>query len=352
MSNQSVTASAPAAQNDGAGAPLDSLWQGKVVIWVVLAGEGLAAILTLAADQPEGRWVRFGLISLLVLWVTLLTLGGLYLLRGWLARVRAQQIAYVALALLLCSSWAVVALCWWLLRMVGALPDAQQDLMLRVSMIALIVGWLGLAAFQNYWRMRQLLLRAKQAELEALQARVRPHFLFNTLNTGAALVHARPDEAERLLLDLADLFRAALAGTREIALEEELALVRRYLEIEHLRFGDRLRVRWSLPPTLPAVRVPTLSLQPLIENAIRHGIERLPGGGEIEIRVESGEDALHIVIENPLSPPREGEQPPRGHNIGLPASAARIEAHTQGRGSVVAHAVDGRFVVDVRLPLV
>ena len=90
-------------------------------------------------------------------------------------------------------------------------------------------------------------MRAKQSELQALQARIRPHFLFNTLNTGAALVHPRPEEAERLLLDLADLFRAALAGPRQILLEDELSLARRYLEIEALRFGERLQVRWELP---------------------------------------------------------------------------------------------------------
>src|SRR5690606_11628475 len=105
-------------------------------------------------------------------------------------------------------------------------------------------------------------VRAKQAELEALQARIRPHFLFNTLNTGAALVHARPGEAERLLLGLSDLFRAALAGPGELPLEDELGLARRYLEIEALRFGPRLQVNWQLPAPLPEVWVPTLSIQP------------------------------------------------------------------------------------------
>ncbi len=126
--------------------------------------------------------------------------------------------AYVALGLLLqWSRGAIFLLAWWLMR--GLFSDAATDwqgMFLRYTAIAITVGLLGLAAFQNHWRTRQLAVRAKQSELEALQARIRPHFLFNTLNTGAALVHQRPGETERLLLDLADLFRAALAGPREI----------------------------------------------------------------------------------------------------------------------------------------
>lgn len=328
--------------------PLDSLWQGRVIIWVLLAGEGLATVLTLASETSQGLWVRFGLISLLVQWIALLTLGGLYVLRHWLRNLRPQWIAYIALGMLVFNTLAVVNLFWWLVGFAGEWPVERGDILLRGMAIALVVGWLGLAAFQNHWNARQLAVRAKQAELTALQARVRPHFLFNTLNTGAALVHLRPDEAERLLLDLADLFRAALGGPRAIALEEELALIRRYLEIESLRFRERLRVTWSLPETLPDVRVPTLSIQPLVENAIKHGIERIPGGGEVAIAVVAENDEVRIVIENPF--PADSDAPAQGHNVGLPASAAQIEAFTEGRGSVLARAEHGIFIATVRLP--
>ena len=331
------------------GAPLDSLWQGRVVIWVVLAGEGLAAVLTLAGDPPLGRWIRFGLLSLVVQWVALLTLGGLYLMRERLRNAKPQHVAYLALALLLLSSWSVLAISNVVLGELWRIPASDRtDVFLRVTGIVLVVGWLALAAFQNHWRARQLAVRAKQAELAALQARVRPHFLFNTLNTGAALVHYRPDEAEHLLLDLADLFRAALGGPRDIPLSEEIALIERYLEIESLRFRERLRVRWTRPEPMPDTRVPALSLQPLVENAIKHGIERLAGGGEIEIRIDSDDDGVVIVISNPM--PTEPVGASTGHNVGLPASLAQIEAYTEGRGSVVASAADGRFTVTVKLP--
>jgi two-component system sensor histidine kinase AlgZ len=333
---------------DRAHTPLDALWQGRVIIWVLLAGEGLATVLTLAADDSQNRWVRFGLISLLVQWVALLTLGGLYVLRHWLRTRKTQTIAYLALALLAFNSVVVVNLFWWALGGSGSWQVERADILLRSVAIALVVGWLGLAAFQNHWNARQLAVKAKQAELSALQARVRPHFLFNTLNTGAALVHQRPDEAERLLLDLADLFRAALGGPRTIPLEEELALIRRYLEIESLRFRERLRVRWSLPETLPDVLVPTLSLQPLVENAIKHGIERISGGGELSIGVDTEGDDIRIVIENPI--PSDDSAVSRGHNVGLSASSAQIEAFTEGRGGVEARAENGVFSATVRLP--
>src|SRR5690606_23707653 len=178
----------------------------------------------------------------------------------------------------------------------------------------------------NYARARHLLVRAKQLELEALQARIRPHFLFNTLNTGAALVHARPDEAERLLLDLADLFRAALRGPELVPLADELELTRRYLEIEGLRLGQRLQVRWQLPEPLPQAMVPALSMQPLAENAVRHGIEPLPEGGRIDIEANVAAGRITVEIRNDLG---DGDGRIDGHRIGLCAPPERA-----GRASV------------------
>ncbi|MFC3550108.1 sensor histidine kinase [Lysobacter cavernae] len=315
---------------------------------MLLAGEGLAAVLALAPGIEQGRWILFGLTSLSIQWIALFALGGLYLSRSWLARLRPQRIAYIALGLLLMGTWIISGVTWIFFR--GAGNFGQDDwisFVLRLTALVLTVGLLGLAAFQNYWHARQLSLRAKQSELEALQARIRPHFLFNTLNTGAALVHRRPEEVERLLLDLADLFRAALAGPREISLEDELALAQRYLEIESLRFGERLRVQWKLPRELPAVTVPALSIQPLVENAIRHGIERRADGGDIEIAVTTTPETVIVRIINPLA--TNGENRP-GHQVGLNASQVRIEALTGGRGSVLTQQEGRRFIATVRLP--
>lgn len=328
--------------------PLEVLWQPPALIAVVLAGEGLALVLALAPGYGVDRLVYFGLASLLIQWVSLLSLGGLYAARKALAPMPAHRVAWIALGLLLVNTW-VVGACAWLLR--GAWPLAQGGwpvFMLQLTAIALAVGLLGLAAFQNHWRARRLAVLAKQAELDALQARIRPHFLFNTLNTGAALVHARPEEAERLLLDLADLFRAALSGSREILLADELALARRYLEIEALRFGPRLRLSWDLPPELPPVLVPTLSIQPLVENAIRHGVEPSADGGAVEISVQVEAGTVRVVVRNDL--PRSGAAPVSGHQVGLASTRGRIEALGHGLGRLDAGIENGRYVVTISLP--
>jgi len=329
--------------------PLAALREAKVVVWVLAAGESLAAVLALAPGRTGDAWIAFGLNSLVIQWVALTTLALLYVLRDAVGRWRPLRQATFALGLALASTWVLLGLARVLVPEAWTSPeDNWLTFIVRMTTIVLALGLLSLAAFQNYWVGRQSALRAKQAELEALQARIRPHFLFNTLNTGAALVHAHPEAAERLLLDLADLFRAALAGPREIPLEEELALARRYIEIEALRFGDRLRVDWQLPRDIPRLMVPALSIQPLVENAIRHGVERLPSGGLVEIALTTTPENVVVRISNPLV--FVDGRPVAGHRVGLNASQARIEALTGCRGSVQTGVQGERFVATVRLP--
>ncbi|WP_242112393.1 sensor histidine kinase [Luteimonas aquatica] len=329
--------------------PLDTLWQAPAIAWMLFAGEALALVLALAPGSEEHRLRYFGLVSIAIQWTLLWTLAVTYLIRKPLRPLPPHRIAYVVLAILLFNTWGITELIGFVFRDSWRIARGEWAwTQWRALGIVTTVGIFGLAAFQNQWRTRQMALRAKQSELEALQARIRPHFLFNTLNTGAALVHQQPEAAERVLLDLADLFRAALAGPREISLEDELFLVRRYLEIEAFRLGDRLQVHWHLPQALPAANVPSLSIQPLVENAIRHGIERLPGGGDIDIAVTVTSNAVTVRISNPVPP--AGKQA-HGHQVGLSASQVRIEALTGGRGSVRIQSDGLRFYATVNLPL-
>ncbi|WP_343195858.1 sensor histidine kinase [Arenimonas daejeonensis] len=151
-----------------------------------------------------------------------------------------------------------------------------------------------------------------------------------------------------MLLDLADLFRAALSGPREIPLKDELALAQRYLEIEALRFGTRLRLHWQLPDTLPDVLVPTLSIQPLVENAIRHGVEPSANGGAVDVTVLLDADTVRIIIRNDL--PSGGKQPASGHQVGLISARERILALSQGRGHLDTEVAGGRYVATITLP--
>ena len=329
-------------------APLDALWRPTALMAVLLAGEALALILALA-PADNGDWlVRFGLSSLGIQWVALGTLCALYLARRLLARMPVQWVAWACLAILLGMTLLVSAAAWSVIGMTGDIEHGRTAFLVRTLALAFVVGLMALLIYQNYWRAQQLAVRAKQLELEALQARIRPHFLFNTLNTGAALVHARPTDAERLLLDLADLFRCALRGPQQIPLAEELALTRRYLEIEALRFGDRLWLGWDIPEAMPDVLVPSLSIQPLAENAIRHGIERRPDGGAVDVAVHVHADRVEITVTNDMPGMVGGGG---GHAVGLASARERVHALTHGRGRVESRIENGRYIASVHLPL-
>ena len=332
--------------------PLDTLWEASTIIRIVIAGEALALVLALAPGVTGDRLTYFGMASFSTQWIALMAMGMLFLGRRGLSRASPIRGAQAALVALVVSTWLVSGLAWLFLRDILLEPAAGWPaLALQLTIMALAVGLLALAAFRAHWRIRQMAVRAKQAELEALQARLRPHFLFNTLNTGIALVHSRPEEAERLLLDLSDLFRAALTGPADVTLAEELTLARRYLEIETLRFGERLEVRWQVsatPEELLATTLPSLSVQPLVENAIRHGIEPDRRGGCIAIDVVSDGPFLTVTVRNPL--PDGAPVHGKGHGIGVAAVRARIEAMVGGGGTLETSRTSDQFTSTLRIP--
>lgn len=332
--------------------PLSALRQPAVLTWAVLAGIALAAVLALAPGVTSDRLVHFGLSALLVQWVILSTLALLYMLQRLLSRVHWRWVFLTGLLLLLSMTVLVhVAAGWLLFGQNFQLPPGWAGSTLRAAGIALIVYLLGAAALLNHVRAQHLALTAKQAELEALLARTHPHFLFNTLNTGIALLHHRPEAAEQLLLDLSDLFRATLAGPRNVELADELDLTRRYLAIEELRLGPRLEVVWKVPDRLPDLVLPALSLQPLIENAVRHGIEPRVGGGRIDVKVEDRGSQVVIVVCNDLPARSAARSGSNGHGVGQPSVASRIEEMTGGQGSLTTTVIEGRYTATITMPM-
>ena len=252
-------------------------------------------------------------------------------LRGWLALVATASSAALPGVLL----WLLIAC--GLSRPLGALPLAAQwvfavllgaiggvvgsapawlllggDTLAPTPWLALALTGAGMAAVMFQWlRMRtQAMLPADTtARLAELQSRIRPHFLFNTLNTALTLVRLDPARAEGVLEDLAELFRVAITDSGEsVTLAEEVELAKRYLAIEQIRFGNRLRVTWELDAEAGAARVPPLLLQPLVENAVRHGVEPSDEGGVIRVRtrVKLGRALVSIVNSVPSAPSRPG----------------------------------------------
>ena len=182
----------------------------------------------------------------------------------------------------------------------GFYPGSHARFLLPKLLIAAIVGALALRYFYvtHQWR-RSIELEAR-ARIRALQARIRPHFLFNSMNTIASLTRSDPARAEEAVEDLADLFRASLNDARaQITLAEEIEIARTYQRIEQLRLGDGCRWTGTCQRCRPRAVVPSLLLQPLLENAIGHGIEPLPDGGTVEVRGRLERDAIVIEVTNP-----------------------------------------------------
>jgi two-component system, LytTR family, sensor kinase len=212
----------------------------------------------------------------------------------------------------------------------------HQNLLIYVAMVA---AW---HAVRHYQRARERELRAveleaqlAQAQLQALRAQLHPHFLFNTLNTIAEMIHHAPGKAEEMTLQLSELLRLALQSqaAQEVPLAEEIAFVRRYLEIERTRFGERLTVEWAIADETLSARVPNLILQPLVENAIRHGIAPFTRPGRVLIRATRNNGDLKLQVCDTGGSRESSSSATNGHGIGLANTRARLERFYGGKHS-------------------
>ncbi|MBS3910748.1 MAG: sensor histidine kinase [Hydrogenophaga sp.] len=198
------------------------------------------------------------------------------------------------------------------------------------------------------WRTKARAPAGATAQLAELQARIRPHFLFNTLNTAIALVREEPAKAENLLEDLSELFRHALADTKEaVPLRQELELAEHYLAIEQLRFGERLKVEWSLDEAASKARLPPLILQPLVENAVKHGVEPSPGGAMVRISTQRRGSVVVIKVTNTV-PAGSGR---RGHGLALDNVRQRLTLLHDVQGRFQSALVNGVFQVRLEIPI-
>lgn len=330
------------------GGYLPDLCQPRAVLAVVVGAQLLALLLVLAQPlEAERFWPRLGMWSLAAQWVGLLGTAGLCALRPGFGRLPVALASFLAIAwLLLLATGTTLAAAW-----LGLLPASVQVLgwllarnLLLTALVAGVV--LRLIYLQHAARFREQ--AHHQARLEVLQARMRPHFLFNSLNTIASLVGSDAQRAEEVTLALADLLRASLkAGDRLIPLADELALCKQYLAMEQLRLGERLVLDWQVGEVPPGARVPPLSLQPLLENAVFHGVEPLPGGGRVGLALcEPMRGMLEIVIDNPLAAARADS----GLHMALVNVRARLAGHFGAAASLVERTEGERHTVRLRVP--
>lgn len=319
---------------------------------LMIVGELVALVIVLAPQETPREWLtRLATTSVYVQWLVLLNAVVLCSLRETLQRlltavgfVLAWSMAVVTTTL---ASWVVCRIDQSLAFNLTVPASETLRFVFANGAISALIAAATLRYLFVLEQWRERVEAAAKAQVEALQARIRPHFLFNSMNTIAGLIRTRPAAAERTVEDLAELFRAALGpDSAPATLGEELDLIERYLDIERLRLGERLRVEFdvaALPRELP---LPRLLLQPLVENAIYHGIQPLPAGGTLSIHGERLGDVVEIVFTNPL-PTGAGAS---RNGIALANVRARIGYHFGARGELRVEPQADRFTVRVRLP--
>ena len=335
---------------------LPDFCSGPVLLVVLLIAQLTAFVLAIAKHLPgEGTplWLDLARISLFLQWIALTSSGVLCWTRGWLARMTLRHAASVSYGLLLAITLVLSELAYFLSAYTGVghelLPASHAGFTLRNLIVCAIVSALLLRYLYVLHQWKRNVRGEARARFEMLQARIRPHFLFNSMNTIAALIRGRPELAERAVEDLADLFRASLAEENvRVPLVEELAIAKQYARIETLRLGERLKLDWQLDSVPQDAVLPRLSLQPLIENAIYHGIEPREGGGTVSVRGSLDKGTVRLEIVNPLPPESTPARP--GRRIALENVRERFALAWPGRAGLTAGKDGDEFRVELSFP--
>jgi two-component system sensor histidine kinase AlgZ len=343
-STPSRTPRGPAEQS-----PLPDFCRLPALFAMFVVGALTVTVMWLAGDDPR-VWSAYSVSMLFVTWLVLVVGVLLCKLRPALQRLPGH-LPYAGV-------WLLIMLIVLLASLVAHWFDgALQMQLIKSSTLAytrdnlVIAALLGAAMLRYFYVLAQWQARlaaVTRAQVEALQARIRPHFLFNSMNTVAALIRVDPAAAERTVEDLSELFRAALGqhDSADGTLGEELALVERYLAIEQLRLGPRLRVTRELDDLPADFPLPRLLLQPLVVNAVRHGIQPLREGGEVILRGQRDGRGVRIEIINPLpATPAVG-----GNGHGLDNVRRRVGWRYGPQARVVVEPRGDRFVVLLQLP--
>lgn len=308
-----------------------------IVTIVTLLGEALR-------NNLVDRWLESSAAAIaFVLPVTIISLLILGAASTVLRRMDYPLAVASIVALELAVVTLIVRLVWILIPEEDVLGSLVRYWLFTAGLTLLLIGYFDL-------RTRALSPALTEARLQALQARIRPHFLFNSLNAVLSLIRAEPRRAETALEDLCELFRVLMADNRSlIPLNQEIELCRQYLAIESLRLGDRLNVSWRIDELPTAAMVPPLLLQPLLENAVYHGIEPSSEPGTITIDIRGKPAAMEIILRNPF---REHPRQQSGNNMAMANIKERLQLHFDAEATLATHVEGGSFEVRITLPYV
>ena len=280
-------------------------------------------------------------LSALVQPVLLLSMLGLYILQPLFSKLKYWQGVVIIVLLEIAFTWLVFAFVNQLLTF-----DSQPEIF-RACLLTAIVTAIVLYYFNLQQRAYSPAIA--EARLQALQARIRPHFLFNSINAVLSLIRSQPKRAETALEDMADLFRVLMSENRDLVpLVEEISLCQKYLDLEKLRLEDRLKISWQIADMPSNAMIPPLILQPLLENAVYHGIEPMPEGGEIIVHIYTKLKELYISISNPFAAQNDKHT---GNKMAMKNIKERLKLHFDLESAFKAESKNNRYVVHIRIPV-
>jgi two-component system, LytTR family, sensor histidine kinase AlgZ len=294
-------------------------------------------------------------ISLFIQWIALTGTAILCFIRRQLIKLPKIRALIVSYLILLTTTFVVTELAILILWLTGKMtllrPDWYYDLHILNLTISAIINGLMLRYFLAKHELKKRTLSEAQARLEALQSRIRPHFVFNSLNIIASLTRSEPKKAETAIEDMADLFRMMLSEDESmVPMKNEIDTAEKYLALERLRLDDRLQINWDIGKFPRKAIMPVLTLQPLLENAIRHGIEALPSGGTINVKLWEENDKINIYVDNPL-PTRKSKDRESSRNMSLTNIRQRFQSYYGDAAKLEVGEKDNLFVVNMELPV-
>lgn len=339
---------------------LPNFCRGATIFSVVVVAEILALVITIVSPQipfADNRLTNLFLVSLFIQWVALSSAAALCAARRLLNRLPKLRALILTFFILLSVTWLVGEATLWVLWLAGKIgsPQPEWNAYFHVQnlTIAALIDAMALRYFIGRHQLRQRTLSEARAKVEALRSRIRPHFLFNTMNIIASLTRSAPAQAETAIENMADLFRSMLGDEENLVpIHNEIATAKKYLDIERLRLDARLQVDWDVGKFPRKAVLPVLTLQPLLENAIQRGVEPSPEGGRITVRLWEENGMIHVEVMNTLPRPRRGARPPafQPDDTALDNLRQRLESYYGSAATLTTKEEAGRLNVTVSLP--
>ena len=329
---------------------LPDLCKVQPLLFLILTAQLLVLVETLSSGRLRPfDWLHFANLTFFVQWNALLCAAVLCKVRASVARLPRVSGTLLCYALILLVSLLFSLFAQWLLHTFVASAAVSVFDWQRILANLLIVAVIGGITLRYLYLQQQLLVQQQaqlQSHIQALQSRIRPHFLFNSLNSVASLIGSDPVMAEKAIEDLAELFRASLRAADELVpIAQELALCEKYLAIEQLRMGDRLRIDWQVPALSDSVKIPSLTIQPLLENAVYHGIQPCAAGGTLTLKVVITGQRCEISVANPLPDNTlEDALKHKGNSMALVNTRERLQAHFGSDAELQAKVDENRFL--------